>query len=90
MTENITEPHAITIEGGVDLFLPKETPINTLQAFIASCNVGECGCKDTFVARVAGVELFEEPGHLRVRISGNVTPDEVLVEMANSAVQDFA
>ena len=86
----ITEPRALKVADGVDLYLPKETPINALEAFVTSCNVGECGCADTFVARVAAVELFEEIGHLRVHITGNVTPDEVLAEMFNSAVQDLA
>jgi hypothetical protein len=31
------------------------------------------------------VELFEEPGHLRVQITGAVTSDEVLAEMVGSA-----
>ena len=90
MTETITEPRAIPFEGGVDLLLPAGTQFDALEAFVASCNVGECGCKDTFVSRVAGVELFEEPGRLRVRITGKITPEEVLMEMANSVVQDFA
>ena len=89
MTEIITEPRAIAIEGGVDLLLPAGTPFDALEAFIASCNMGQCGCEDTFVARVAGVELFEEPSHLRVRISGNITPEEVLAEMAGSTVQNL-
>ena len=88
MTETIIEPRAISIEGGVDLLLPSETPLKALEAFVASCNIGECGCEDSFVARVAGVELFEEPGRLRVRITGDVTPDEVLAEMATSSVND--
>ncbi len=90
MTETITEPRAISIEGGVDLLLPVGTPFDALEAFVASCNVGECGCEDNFVARVAGVELFDEPGRLRVRITGNITPEEVLAEMGNSAVQNLA
>ena len=90
MTDITTEPRAIAIEGGVDLLLPAGMPYDALEAFVASCNVGECGCEDTFVARVAGVELFEEPERLRVRILGNITPDEVLTEMANSTVQNLA
>ena len=90
MTDIITQPRAMAIKGGVDLLLPASTPFGALEVFVASCNVGECGCEDTFVARVAGVELFEEPGRLRVRITGNVTPEEVLAEMANSTVQDLA
>ena len=90
MTDITAEPRAIAINGGVDLLLPAGTPFDALEAFVASCNVGQCGCEDTFVARVAGVELFEAPGHLRVRIMGNVTPEEVLAEMANSTVQDLA
>lgn len=90
MTETIIEPRAISIEGGVDLLLPSETPLDALEAFVASCNIGECGCGDSFVARVAGVELFKEPGRLRVRITGDVTPDEVLAEMTTSSVKNLA
>lgn len=89
MTENITRPRADAIDNGVELLLPAETPLDALQAFVASCNVGACGCADTFVARVKEVELFEEPGRLRVRITGSVTPEEVLTEMAASAVHEL-
>jgi hypothetical protein len=77
-----TVPAAVSVEEGVDLLLPPETPLEALDAFVASCNVGECGCGDSFVSRITGVELYDEPGRRRVRISGNITPDEVLTELA--------
>lgn len=89
MIETITAPRATAIDDGVDLLLPPETPLAALDAFVASCNAGECDCADTFVARITGVELFEEPGRLRVRISGDVTPAEVLTELAGSAPLAF-
>lgn len=67
-------PTAVTGDGGVDLFLPPETPLGILDAFVASCNIGECGCGDSFDSRITGVELCDEPGHRRVRINGNITP----------------
>ena len=90
MTETITAPRAIAIDGGVDLLLPPETSLDVLDAFVASCNVGECGCADTFVARITGVELFDEPGRRRVQISGAVDPQEVLAELHASAPQLLA
>lgn len=59
------------------------------------CDVGaEEGKRDrdellaaTFVSKITGVGLFEEPGRLRVQITGAVTPDEVLAEMVTSAPQ---
>ena len=89
MNETITTPRAITCDGGVDLMLPLTTPLAALDAFVTSCNAGECGCEDTFVARITKVEMFEEPGGLRVRISGDVTPAEVLRELAGSAPRAF-
>ena len=89
MIETVTAPLAITIDGGVDLMLPLTTPLAALDAFVTSCNAGECGCEDTFVARITEVEMFEEPGRLRVRISGDVTPEEVLSELAGSAPLAF-
>ena len=83
----LTEPKAIAVEGGVDLLLPEATPCDVLDLFVASCNVGACDCDTTFVAKIRTVELFEEPGQLRVRIAGDVTPTEVLAEMAASAPQ---
>lgn len=77
-----TTPAAVSVEDGVDLLLPPETPLEALDAFVASCNVGACGCGDSFVSRITGVELYDEPGRRRVRISGNITPDEVLTELA--------
>jgi hypothetical protein len=79
---NPTSPTAVRVVNGVDLLLPLETPLDVLDAFVASCNIGECGCGDSFVSRITGVELFDERGQRRVRISGNVTPDEVLAELA--------
>jgi hypothetical protein len=90
MTENITRPRAEAIDSGVELLLPAGTPLDALRAFVASCNAGACACAETFVARVTEVELFEEPGRLRVRITGDVTPEEVLTEMAASAALDLA
>jgi hypothetical protein len=49
--------------------------------FVASRNIGACDCDTIFVSKIAGVELYDEPGRLRVHISGNVTPGEVLAEM---------
>lgn len=83
----LTEPAAIAVEGGVDLLLPPATPRDVLDVFVASCNVGACDCDTTFVSKIHGVELFEEPGQLRVRIGGDVTPAEVLAEMVASAPQ---
>lgn len=57
----ITQPDAVAVDGGVDLLLPPSTPRAVLDMFVASCNVGECDCATTFVAKVAGVELFDEP-----------------------------
>ena len=42
MTAQIS-PTALTVDGGVDLLLPRETPLEVLDAFVASCNVGACG-----------------------------------------------
>ena len=84
-TNEVTRPVAHAIDGGVDLLLPPTTPREVLDIFIASCNIGACDCDTAFVARIASVELFVEPGRLRVRIAGDVTPEEVLAEMVNSA-----
>ena len=84
-TVDLSQPEAVVTDGGVDLLLPPTTPRDVLDIFVASCNVGQCDCDTTFVSKIAGVELFEEPGHLRVQITGAVTPDEVLAEMASSA-----
>lgn len=84
-TTEILEPSALSVEGGVDLLLPLTTPRDVLDIFIASCNVGACACDTTFVAKITGVKLFDEPGRLRVRINGEVTPEEVLAEMVGSA-----
>lgn len=81
---DVTQPEATAIDGGVDLLLPPNTPRDVLDVFVASCNIGACDCDTTFVSKIAGVELHEEPGQLRVRISGNVTPAEVLAEMVTS------
>ena len=83
-TTVLTEPTAILVDGGVDLLLPPTTPRDVLDIFVASCNIGACDCDTTFVSKVTGVELHEEPGQLRVRITGNVTPAEVLAEMVTS------
>ena len=82
----LTTPTAVSVDDGVDLLLPPETPLAVLDAFVASCNIGECGCGDDFVSRITGVELFDEPGRRRVRISGNVTPGEVLAELASTSI----
>lgn len=84
-TTEITEPQAVATDSGVDLFLPPATPRDVLELFVGSCNIGECSCDTTFVSKITGVELFEEPGRLRVQITGNVTPAEVLTEMGTSA-----
>lgn len=81
----LTEPEAVATDDGVDLLLPPATPRDVLDIFVASCNIGQCDCDTTFVSKVTGVELFEEPGRLRVHITGAVTPDEVLAEMVSSA-----
>ena len=83
----IVEPSAIAVQGGVDLLLPSGTPRDVLDIFVASCNLGACDCDAAFVARIHSVTVFEEPGRRRVRISGEVTPDEVLAEMVASAPQ---
>ena len=46
-------------------------------------------CEGTFVARITEVEMFEELEKLRVRLSGEVTPAEVLSELAGSAPLAF-
>lgn len=84
-TTEVTEPAAVAVDGGVELLLPSSTPREALDVFVASCNVGACACDSTFVARIAGVELYDEPGRLRVRITGDVAPEEVLAEMVASA-----
>ncbi len=81
----LTEPRAVATDDGVDLLLPPATPRDVLDVFVASCNIGQCECDTTFVSKIAGVELFEEPGQLRVQITGAVTPEEVLAEMVSSA-----
>ena len=81
----LTEPAAIAVESGVDLLLPPTTPRAVLEMFVASCNVGDCDCDTAFVAKIHNVELFEEPGLLRVHIVGDLTPAEVLAEMGASA-----
>ena len=86
-TVGLTEPEAVATDDGVDLLLPPATPRDVLDMFVASCNIGQCDCDTTFVSKITGVELFEEPGHLRVHITGAVTPDEVLAEMVTSAPQ---
>jgi len=93
MTDTTTAaifPRAKAVDGGVDLLLPPETPFDALQAFVASCNLGGCDCADTFVGRIQNVELFAESDQLRVHITGDTTPEEVLSEMANSAARDLA
>lgn len=84
-TREITQPQALAFDGGVDLLLPPSTRRDVLDIFVASCNIGACDCDATFVSKITGVELLEEPGHLRIRISGDVTPAEVLAEMSSSA-----
>ena len=84
-TAPITEPAAVAVEGGVDLLLPPTTPREVLTLFVASCNIGVCDCDSAFVAKSRDVALYEEPGRLRVHIDGDVTPAEVLAEMAASA-----
>jgi hypothetical protein len=84
--QTITTPTATAVDGAVDLLLPLATPLETLEAFVASCNIGECGCGDSFVSRITGVDLYDEPGRRRVRISGDVTPDEVLAELAATVI----
>ncbi len=44
-------------------------------------------CEDTLVAHLTEVEMFEEPGRLQVRKSGDVTPAEVLSELAGSVAR---
>lgn len=83
----LTSPAAIEAEGGVDLLLPPSTSRDVLDIFVASCNVGTCGCETTFVSKITNVELYDERGRLRIRITGDVTPEEVLTEMASSAPQ---
>jgi hypothetical protein len=39
------------------------------------------------VSKITGAELYDEPGRLRVHITGDVTPEEVLAEMVTSAEQ---
>lgn len=86
-TLELTEPQAVATDTGVDLLLPPATPRDVLDMFVASCNVGQCDCDTTFVSKITGVELFEEPGRLRVHILGVVTPEEVFAEMLTSAPQ---
>lgn len=81
----LTEPRAVATSKGVDLLLPLATPRDVLDIFVASCNVGQCDCDTTFVSKIEGVELLEEPGYLRVQITGAVTAEEVLAEMVASA-----
>lgn len=78
-------PAAVATPAGVDLLLPLATPRGVLELFVAACNVGQCDCETSFVSRIDGVELTEEPGQLRVQITGPLTPAEVLAEMASSA-----
>ncbi len=84
-TVELTEPRAVATDAGVDLLLPPATPRDVLGIFVASCNIGQCDCDTTFVSKITGIELFDEPGHLRVHITGAVTPDEVLAVMVSSA-----
>ncbi|MDA8056868.1 MAG: hypothetical protein M0032_02685 [Actinomycetota bacterium] len=84
-TAELTDPQAVATDDGVDLLLPPTTPRDVLDVFVASCNIGQCDCDTTFVSKIAAVRLFEEPDHLRVRITGAVTPEEVLAEMVASA-----
>ena len=81
---DVNQPEATAFDGGVDLLLPQSTPREVLDVFVASCNIGACDCDTTFVSKIAGVELHDEPGRLRVRITGSVTPEEVLAEMVTS------
>ena len=81
----LTEPRAVATDDGVDLFLPPATPCDVLDIFVASCNIGQCDSDTTCVSEGTGVELFEEPGQLRVQITGAVTSGEVLAEMVKSA-----
>ena len=81
----LTEPRAVATDDGVDLLLPPATRRDVLDIFVASCNIDQCDCDTTFVSKITGVELFEELGHLRVQITGAVTPEEVLAEMVSSA-----
>ena len=83
----LTEPRAVATDDGVDLLLPPTTPRDVLDVFVASCNIGQCDCDTTFVAKITAVELYDEPGRLRVRITGEVTPEEVTAEMLASAPQ---
>lgn len=83
-TEILT-PAAIAVTSGVELLLPPTTPRDVLDVFVASCNVGACDCDTTFVSKISGVQLYDEPGRLRVHIEGDVTPEEVLREMVTSA-----
>jgi|GEM_PF-2001219 hypothetical protein len=83
----ITRPEAIAVPGGVYLLLPLSTPRDVLDIFVASCNIGACDCDSTFVSKITGVELYDEPGRLRVHITGDVTPEDVLAEMVTSAEQ---
>jgi hypothetical protein len=81
-------PSAVATERGVDLLLPLETPRDTLEFLVAACNIGACDCDQTFVSKIEAVDLIEEPDMLRVRISGtDITPDDVLTEMASSTPQ---
>ena len=86
-TVELTEPQAVATDSGVDLLLPLATPRDVLDMFVASCNVGQCDCDTNFVSKITGVELFKEPGCLRVHITGGVTPEEVFAEMVTSAPQ---
>jgi len=86
-TVELTEPRAVATVDGVDLLLPPTTPRDVLDMFVTSCNIGQCDCDTTFVSKITGVELFEEPGCLRVHVTGAVAPNEVLAEMVTSAPQ---
>lgn len=72
----------MNVDGGVDLLLPPAAPPEVLGGFVAYCSIGECGCGDSFVARISGVELCDEPRRRRVRSNGTLTLDEVLAELA--------
>ena len=52
--------------------------------FVASCAIGACDCNTHFVSKITGVEIYDEPGRLRVHITSEVTPDEVFVDMVAS------